>query len=122
MDDACIESVSRVSRRKTRKKEDQDTENKDGANAGGGDEGEEEEDLSHGVEVDAEKTLDAKTAEFWEFFKEKVSEWNPCHYDDDGYVRFRWDDEVGAHDVEVGMGADDDQEDMTCQVCLDILH
>ena len=112
MDDACSESVSVVSRRKSRKKEDKDTESKAGANAGGGDEGEEEEE-------DAEKTLDAKTVEFWKFFKEKVSEWNPCHLDDDGYVRFRWDEEVGAHDVEVDMGADADQTDMTCQVCLE---
>ena len=35
----------------------------------------------------------------WEFFKDKVSEWNPC-FTSDGEERFFWDEEVGAHDVE----------------------
>ena len=35
---------------------------------------------------------------FWRIFGDRVSEWNPC-FDDQGGVRFRWDAEVGAHDV-----------------------
>ena len=38
---------------------------------------------------------------FADYFSELVSEWNPC-YDDDGNARFRWDEDVGAHNIEVG--------------------
>ena len=48
--------------------------------------------------------LEAKEAAFWRYFQDRVSEWNPC-YGEDGDVRFRWDEEVGAHDVEMEMGA-----------------
>ena len=75
------------------------------------------------------ETLDDKTQAFWEFFKGKLSEWNPCHIDDDGQVRFRWDEDVGAHDVEVDVSesvggdvaaaaGDTAVEDMMCGVCL----
>ena len=30
-----------------------------------------------------------------------VSEWNPCYADDDMGCRYTWDDDIGAHDVEV---------------------
>ena len=35
-----------------------------------------------------------------EIFGRIISEWNPC-FSDDGFVRFTWDQDVGAHDVEV---------------------
>ena len=39
---------------------------------------------------------------FWECFGEQVSEWNPCFSDDgEQRIRFLWDPDVGAHDVEV---------------------
>ena len=38
--------------------------------------------------------------EFWKFFKHRVSEWNPC-FTGDGRWRYKWDEEVGAHDVDV---------------------
>ena len=40
---------------------------------------------------------------FGEYFGDLVSEWNPC-CDDEGKVRFFWDEEVGAHDLEVTGG------------------
>ena len=40
---------------------------------------------------------------FAEYFGDLVSEWNPC-CDDEGKVRFFWDDGVGAHDLEVTGG------------------
>ena len=36
------------------------------------------------------------------YFKDRVSEWNPC-FGDDEEVRFLWDREVGAHDIEVDL-------------------
>jgi len=41
-----------------------------------------------------------KEREFHDYFGPLVSEWNPCR-DDHGSYRFFWDEEVGAHDVEV---------------------
>ena len=43
-----------------------------------------------------------KEREFWRFFKGLVSEWNPC-FAEDGQQRvsFQWDENVGAHDIEV---------------------
>ena len=35
------------------------------------------------------------------FFGILVSEWNPCYADDGMGCRYTWDDETGAHDVEV---------------------
>ena len=40
--------------------------------------------------------------EFADFFGEIVSEWNPC-YDADGHWRYKWDDEIGAHDIGVSL-------------------
>ena len=40
---------------------------------------------------------------FAAYFGDLVSEWNPC-CDDDGKVRFLWDEELGAHDVEATGG------------------
>ena len=37
---------------------------------------------------------------FARYFGELVSEWNPC-FDEEGNARFVWDEDVGAHDVEV---------------------
>jgi len=42
---------------------------------------------------------------FAEFFGGMVSEWNPC-YADNGQWRYRWDEEIGAHDVEMDMDVD----------------
>ena len=39
-------------------------------------------------------------AAFWECFGDIVSEWNPC-YSEEGHVRYTFDGEVGAHNVEV---------------------
>ena len=39
--------------------------------------------------------------EFESFFGTLVSEWNPCYADDGMGCRYTWDDEIGAHDVEV---------------------
>ena len=41
-----------------------------------------------------------KEEEFWAYFGRLVSEWNPC-FDEDGMLRYVWDDEVGAHDIEL---------------------
>ena len=37
---------------------------------------------------------------FARYFGDLVSEWNPC-FDEHGNARFLWDEDVGAHDVEV---------------------
>ena len=37
---------------------------------------------------------------FARYFGDLVSKWNPC-FDEHGNVRFLWDEDVGAHDVEV---------------------
>ena len=42
---------------------------------------------------------------FDKFFADVVSEWNPC-FSDCGRWRYKWDDEVGAHDVEVTLDED----------------
>ena len=62
--------------------------------------------------------------EFWEHFQDKVCEWNPCK-DADGRVRYRWDADVGAHDVEVdvsmlddGVSTDGSEEHLRCGTCL----
>ena len=47
-------------------------------------------------------TLDSKEKVFWEYFQNKVSEWNPCYGEQEDF-RFSWDEEVGAHDVEVDL-------------------
>jgi hypothetical protein len=52
-----------------------------------------------------------KEEEFWKFFKDLVSEWNPC-YDDEGRFRYVWDEEVGAHDVHV---VEEDGEEVCAQ-------
>jgi hypothetical protein len=39
--------------------------------------------------------------EFESVFGILVSEWNPCYADDGMGCRYTWDDEIGAHDVEV---------------------
>ena len=46
-------------------------------------------------------------SQFASFFEGVVSEWNPC-YDEGGRLRYRWDDDLGVHDVEIddGMGVD----------------
>jgi len=53
-------------------------------------------------EVPSDAALDAKTKEFFEFFRQRVSEWNPCFTaDGEQRVLFFWDEVVGAHDVAV---------------------
>ena len=49
----------------------------------------------------AAESVDKGTQEaaFWDYFKDLVSEWNPC-YSDEGSQRFVWDPDVGAHDVD----------------------
>ena len=39
--------------------------------------------------------------EFESFVGSLVSEWNPVYADDGMGCRYTWDDEIGAHDVEV---------------------
>ena len=51
-----------------------------------------------------EVTLREKEIAFWKYFKDRVSEWNPC-FGEDGEPRFFWDEEIGAHDIEVDVGA-----------------
>ena len=46
------------------------------------------------------QSLKAMEAAFWECFGDIVSEWNPC-YSEEGHVRYTFDGEVGAHNVEV---------------------
>ena len=48
------------------------------------------------VEVSKQSDLEKR---FAEFFGRLVSEWNPC-YSETGQCRYRWDEEIGAHDVE----------------------
>ena len=55
--------------------------------------------------------------EFAEFFAGIVSGWNPC-FSSDGRWRYKWDTEIGAHDVDVEVDplddvADLDEEQMT---------
>ena len=64
-------------------------------------------------------SLEEKTDEFWKFFRTQVSEWNPCHIDEDGRVRYRWDEDVGAHDVEVDVEGSNAADSMECGVCLE---
>ena len=45
-------------------------------------------------------TLDSNEAVFWKYFHNKVSVWNPCCGGNED-LRFSWDAEVGAHDIEV---------------------
>ena len=40
---------------------------------------------------------------FARVFGTLVSEWNPCYADDGRGCRYTWDDEIGAHDVEVDL-------------------
>ena len=46
------------------------------------------------------QSLKALEKAFWKCFGDKVSEWNPC-FSEEGQERFRFDGDVGAHDVEV---------------------
>jgi hypothetical protein len=63
-------------------------------------------------------TQEAKEELFWKYFHDKVSEWNPC-FGEGEEVRFRWDEDVGAHDVEVAMGdADGSASDVAAAVRL----
>jgi len=50
-----------------------------------------------------EKQLQSSLEEqFDAFFKHVVSEWNPCK-SEDGRWRYKWDEEIGAHDVDVDL-------------------
>jgi hypothetical protein len=51
--------------------------------------------------VETHKQSDLEVV-FQDFFEGMVSVWNPCH-DDDGQCRYLWDEEIGAHDVEVAL-------------------
>jgi hypothetical protein len=55
--------------------------------------------------VDGKQLLSKKEEEFWEFFGKRVSEWNPC-FAEDGRVRYSFDRDVEAHNVEVDDGED----------------
>ena len=48
-------------------------------------------------EVQSQKQMEEV---FWEFFGDKVLEWNPC-FSEEGAPRFFWDEEIEAHDMEV---------------------
>jgi hypothetical protein len=58
-------------------------------------------------EAERDIPLEEKEQLFWEHFKGMVSEWNPCK-GEDGRVRYRWDADVGAHDIEVDAAMTDD--------------
>jgi len=63
-------------------------------------------------------TQEAKEELFWKYFHDKVSEWNPC-FGEGEEVRFRWGEDVGAHDVDVAMGdADGSASDAAAAVRL----
>ena len=49
----------------------------------------------HNAKVDDQSHMERV---FAEYFGGLVSEWNPC-CDDNGNVRYKWDQEVRAHDV-----------------------
>ncbi len=53
-----------------------------------------------------EQLLSVQEKEFWAYCGERVSEWNPC-YAEDGRQRYSFDQDVGAHNVEV-----DEEEDL----------
>ena len=50
------------------------------------------------------KTRSTLEDEFYEFFKDIVCEWNPC-FSEDGQWRYKWDEELGAPDVELLVSA-----------------
>jgi len=52
------------------------------------------------------------------FFADKVSTWNPC-FAEDGNERFRWDEEVGAHDIEATIMLSDTPERVRLRELLD---
>ncbi len=54
-----------------------------------------------GKEVESQSQ---KEEEFGRYFGRLVSEWNPCFDEDGRPYRYLWDEEVGAHDVEVLAG------------------
>ena len=59
----------------------------------------------------------AMEEEFFNFFGELVSEWNPC-YSTDGRARYTWDEEIGAHDVEMCVPCGDESNVMElCMPC-----
>ena len=51
-------------------------------------------------ERENEQSQSALEKEFDKFFRNVVSEWNPC-YSDGGQWRYKWDEEIGAYDVDV---------------------
>ena len=51
-------------------------------------------------ENEDKQSQSALEREFAQFFEGIASEWNPC-FADDGRWRYKWDEEIGAHDVEV---------------------
>ena len=52
---------------------------------------------------EADASLEEAEAKFWKFFKYKVSEWNPCHIEEDGRV-FTWRDKDGFRVAMVHFG------------------
>ena len=57
-----------------------------------------------------EKQLQSSLEEqFADFFEGVVSEWNPC-FTDDGQWRYKWDEEIGAHDVDMDQDLLDEQD------------
>jgi len=67
-----------------------------------------------GVLKPAEEGLQLQSSlerEFAEFFAGIVSEWNPC-FSSDGRWRYKWDTEIGAHDVDVEVDPLDDVADL----------
>ena len=51
----------------------------------------------------------AMEEEFWKYFGDLVSEWNPC-FTEGGTWRYKWDSEVGAHDVDAELDPLDEEE------------
>ena len=60
---------------------------------------------AEGLGEEGEQSQKTMEKLFWEHFGDKVSEWNPC-YTDDGHVRYSFDKDVGAHNVEVDCETD----------------
>ena len=56
-------------------------------------------------ENENKQSQSALEKEFDAFFGNMVSEWNPC-YSDGGQWRYKWDEEIGAYDVDVELPAD----------------
>ena len=65
-------------------------------------------------ENEEKKSQSSLEKEFDLFFKGVVSEWNPC-FSDGGQWRYKWDEEIGAHDVEVDLDGTEGARELTSE-------